>query len=191
MLPSHILNVESSPEVPIQPLHRSSDSTLHQCPSMSPFNTKRLRQYLVCVHVRTFRIGDWLCTTVSWMCDFVSIHVDWRVTDSHSSLWGGRSICWLCRLIFFLLFFIFYFLQSEGTRWIFAAWLQPVMSLLPLASAFAHAVLLCVIFFMCVSLYSNIPADFHVYILLWMACKVGFVCACLHFRVYSGLRRRR
>ena len=54
------------------------------------------------------------------------------------------------------------------------------MSALPLAAAFAHAVLLYVIFF-CASLYSNIPAYFHVYILLtfffeWHARLDLWVC---------------
>ncbi len=138
-----------------------------------------VRAYMLMVRVCACLSILFMCMCVCvcvcvWAEEFISFQ-----TVSQSSLWGGGSLCSavLCCLIFFLLFFfIFYFPQSETTRWVFAAWLQPVMSLLPLAAAFAHAVLLCVIFFMCVSLYSNIPAYFHVYILLWIACKVGFVC---------------
>lgn len=147
---------------------------------------------IVCwVHV----LASSLCVCV---CVF-GLRNSFASRQSVSALSGeaGRSV-WLCCAVWFsFYFFIFLFSIFPSQReqdGFFAAWLQPVMSLLPLAAVFAHAVLLwCDLFFMCVSLHSNTPAYFHVYILLWIACEVGFVCvcACLYFGVCSGLHCRR
>lgn len=89
-------------------------------------------------------------------CLSVSFHVfglrNSFLPDRQSELSLGRHVALFgCAvlsdfLLTFSFFYFFYFLPSEGTKWIFAAWLQPVMSLLPLA-ALAHAMLQCRIFF--------------------------------------------
>lgn len=104
-------------------------------------------------------------------------------TVSQSSLGGGGSLRLpgLCCLIFLILCLFFSFLSSSvrGNEKDFccmtAACNVSAASSSCICSCCAS---LCHLFFS-VCLNSNIPAYFHVYILLWMACKIVCIYVCI------------
>lgn len=147
----------------------------------------------VCVWVCVY--GVWQVVVFVYVCRCQCVHVSaslcvcvcvWLVwgihflPDSQSDLSLGRRDALFGSAVlsdFLLLFFFLSFPQSEGTRWIFAAWLQPVMSALPLAAAFADAVLLHVFFVsVCVCAFKYSCVLLCLDILVWMAYKCEYLC---------------